>query len=136
MSNSRPSPYTPFLRRFTDERAQDIIETRRLYKRVTAAHQASVWARDDAVKLFSDVTSDEIAKRIELPRYAQLAEAFDNFQCQMLALESTIFSSPEINFSKALTLREQVDLNRFLRAQEYFLEHHERLSEQLAYGHR
>ena len=38
---SRPSVYTPFLRRFTDEAARDLAETAALYNEVRRAHQAS-----------------------------------------------------------------------------------------------
>src|SRR4029077_14399495 len=39
---------------------------------------------------------------------------------------------PEVDFSRPITLKEQVDLNRFLRAQEYFLANDDRISELLA----
>jgi hypothetical protein len=50
----------------------------------------------------------------------------------MLRLETAIFSSPAVDFSRPMTLLEQTQLNRHLRAQEYFLAHQDRLSEQLA----
>jgi len=127
----RASPYTPFLRRFTDERAHDIAETVALYKRVTAAHRSSVWAHSGAIERVSNFVVERVTEVVELPDYVPLGEAFDTFQRQLLALETTIFSSPTVDFSKPLTLREHVDLNRYLRAQEYFLQHQDRISEQL-----
>jgi hypothetical protein len=129
--NSRTSPYTPFVRRFTDERACDIAETVTLYRRVTAAHRRTVWAQNDAIERVSNHIVGRITEVVELPEYLPLGKAFDTFQRQMLALETPIFSSPNADFSKSLTLKEQVDLNRFLRAQDYFLQHADRISDQL-----
>ena len=69
---------------------------------------------------------------VELSDYVPLGGAFDTMQRELLALETTIFSSPNVDFSRALSLKEQVDLNRFLRAQEYFLQHDDRISHDLA----
>jgi hypothetical protein len=129
--NYRTSPYTPFLRRFTDERAHDIADTINLYNRVASAHRASLWARSDAIERASNFIVERVTDVVELPDYVPLGQVFDTCQRQLLALESTIFASPSVDFSKALTLREQVDLSRFLRSQEYFLEHQDRISEQL-----
>ena len=48
---------------------------------------------------------------------------------RLLALETTIFSTPEVDFSKPLSLKEHVDLNRYLRSQEHFLSHQDHASE-------
>jgi hypothetical protein len=42
----RPSVYTPFLRRFTDEPARDLSETIALYDEVRRAHANSVSVRE------------------------------------------------------------------------------------------
>ncbi len=41
---AKPSTYTPFVRRFTHERARDLADTIELYNRVTAQFKASDWA--------------------------------------------------------------------------------------------
>ena len=62
-----------------------------------------------------------------------LGEALDRCQRALLALESTIFSSPEIDWSRAaLSLKEQVDLRHFLRAQQHFLANQDRATDLLA----
>jgi hypothetical protein len=129
--SSNPSPYTPFLRRFTDERANDLAETKRLYRRVTTAHRRSVWSRPDAIERISNFVVERVLEVVDLPDYEPLGQAFDTLQRELLALERTIFSTPNADLSAALTLKEQVDLNRFLRAQEYFLEHDDKISQQL-----
>lgn len=131
MRSSNPKVFTPFLRRFTDERAHDIAETIKLYKRVTGAHRQSFWARSDAIEHFSNLIAERVTEIIKLPDFIPLGEAFDVLQREMLALETTIFSSPQVDFSKSLTLRQRLDLNRFLRAQEYFLQHQDRIVEHL-----
>jgi hypothetical protein len=129
--NYRGSAYTPFLRRFTDERAHDLAETRALYSRVTAAHRTTVWAAPDAIERFSNFIADQVTNVVELPAYVPFGEALDKFQRELLALETVIFSAPAADLSRPLTLQEQVDLNRFLRAQEYLLAHQDRISERL-----
>jgi hypothetical protein len=121
--------FTPFLRRFTDERARSLSETRRLYARVTAAHRASRWGRMGAVAEMSDAIATAVSEIVAVPAYEPLAEALDRCQQELLALETTIFSTPEVDFSKPLSLKEHVDLNRYLRAQEHFLSHQDQASE-------
>ena len=45
--NSKSSVFTPFLRRFTDEIARDLTDTRALYNDVRAAHLASPFSQPD-----------------------------------------------------------------------------------------
>jgi hypothetical protein len=130
--SSKASPYTPFLRRFTDERALDLAETKRLYDRVTASHRKTIWAQSDAIERVSNYIVGRVFEVAELPDYVPLGQAFDTLQRELLALETAIFSSPRVDFFKPLTLKEQVDLNRFLRAQEHFLQHDDRVSDELA----
>jgi hypothetical protein len=124
--------YTPFLRRFTDERARDLKETAALYNQVQSAHQASVWGRADAIERVSSHIVDCIVEAVELPPSTKIGKPLDRCLKEVLALETTIFSSPTIDWGLAhLTMKEQVDLCRFLRAQQYFLAHEDRISRQL-----
>lgn len=125
------SVYTPFFRRFTDERARDIAETFELYKRVTATHRASVFAQADAIERVSNYIADQVAKIVELPTYSPLGKALDRYQHELLALETCVFSPAVADFSKPIALLEQVRLSRLLRSQEYFLAHQDRIAEQL-----
>ncbi len=131
LTSRRPAVFTPFLRRFTDERAHDLAETVALYNRVVAAHRATIWANSDAIERVSNFVAEQVTEIVELPDYLPLGKAPDTCQHELLALETTIFSEPEVDFSKPLSLKEQVDLNRHLRAQEHFLAHQDRVSEQL-----
>ena len=127
-----PDVFTPFVRRFTDEHARSLKDTRKLYARVTAAHRGSRWGREGALEEVSNEIVQSVCKTIELPNYTPLAETLDACQLELLALETTIFSTPEVDFSKPLSLKEQVDLNRFLRSQDHFLSHQEQTYELLS----
>ena len=128
-----PSPFRPFLRRFTDERARDLADTIALYEKVRAAHQASVWSKEDAIERVHTYLVERVTETVDLPSCTALLQALDRCQKEVLALETTIFSSPEIDWDIAtLSLKEQVDLRRFLRAQEHFLGNEDRVFDLLA----
>jgi hypothetical protein len=128
----RPSVYTPFLRRFTDEPARDLSETISLYHEVRCAHRGSVWAQDDVVDRVNRHCADIVGKLVSLPEYAPLLEALDRCQSAVIERESTIVSFPEIDWNRArLSMKEQVDLRRFLRAKQHFLGNEDRVFELL-----
>lgn len=127
-----PSPFTPFLRRFTDEAAVDLAETRALYNEVRSAHRASMWGQSDALERVHNHLVTCISESTALPENETLLEALDRCQKEVLALETTIFSSPEIKWDVAkLSMKEQVDLRRFLRAQQHFLANAEKVGDLL-----
>lgn len=65
-------------------------------------------------------------KYIDVPE--SLREPFDHLLHGMLSLETTIFTSPPIDWDTAvLSAKELVDLRRFLRAQQHFLGNSERV---------
>jgi hypothetical protein len=127
-----PSPFTPFLRRFTDERARDLSETKALYEDVRVAHLASIWSKEDAKERVNGFVAECVGKIVGLPESPAILQALDQCQKAVLALETTIFTSPTIDWDIAvLSLKEQVDLRRFLRAQQHFLANDDRVSELL-----
>jgi hypothetical protein len=129
----RPSPYIPFLRRFTDERARDLADTIALHNRVRARFQNSVWSNEDAVERISNHIAGFVLEEASLPDLGGLAAALDRCQAEVLKLETTVFSCPAIRWPHAkLSLKEQVDLRRLLRAQEHFLDNDARAAETLA----
>jgi hypothetical protein len=122
----------PFLRRFTDEAARDLSETIALYDEVRAAHHASLWAQEDAIERVHNFIVERITEIAELPHSSTLSAALDRCQKEVLALETTIFSSPQIDWDIArLSVKEQVDLRRFLRAQQHFLANDDRVGDLL-----
>jgi hypothetical protein len=129
----RPSVFTPFLRRFTDERARDLSETISLYNEVRTAHFASMWAlHDEAIAHVSDFIAERAAELVDLPSSTTLMRALDKCQQEILTLETTIFSFPEIDLKAGvLSLKEHVDLRRFLRAKQHFLANDDRVAELL-----
>src|ERR1700676_3077294 len=98
---SRPSVYTPFLRRFTDEPARELSETIALYEEVQRAHQQSPWAQTDIIGRMNNHCADIIQKLATLPDCLPLAEALDRCQSDLIAYEETIVSFPEINWQRA-----------------------------------
>jgi hypothetical protein len=130
---ARPSVYTPFLRRFTDESARDLSDTIKLYREVRAAHEASPWAQADIVQRLSNYCASVVVESVQVPGYVPLGEAFDRCLKELVALETTIISFPEIDWSRArLSMKEQVDLRRFLRAKQHFLANQDRAAELLS----
>src|SRR5216683_2039283 len=123
------SVFTPFRRRFTDERARDLSETAALYNEVRAAHFASMWGHQDAIEHVSTFMAKRVGEIVDLPKLPTLLKALDRCQQEVLALETTIFSFPEIDLNHAvLSLKEHVDLRRFLRAKQHFLANDNRVS--------
>lgn len=129
---SRPSPFRPFLRRFTDERARDLAETKSLYDEVRAAYAATGWSDPDAVADLSAKIAGAVAEQLEAPTYLPAAEALDTCQRELLALENLIFTPLQIDFSKPLSLKEQLDLNRELRTRERLIARSDEVLEKLA----
>ena len=75
----------------------------------------------------------EILKQlVAFPEYPAVLHALDRCQTAVVGLERTIISFPEIDWSRArLSMKEQVDLNRFLRAKQHFLGNQDRVFELL-----
>ncbi len=135
MTYKPPPVFTPFLRRFTDERALDLGDTIALYNEVRHAHLASEWGGDDAIERVGAFIVGSVCEHVSLPTHGGLGGALEHCLRQSLELETTIFSSPGIDWPiAALSMKEQVDLRRFLRAQQYFLGNDERVSHQLAHA--
>lgn len=104
-----------------------------LYNEVERAHRSSVWAQADAIKRVNNHCADIIGKLVSLPDYLPLGRSLDHCQTEVIRLEDTIVSFPEIDWSRAhLSLKEQVDLRRFLRAKQHFLVNQDRVFELLA----
>lgn len=130
MDAFKPTTYTPFLRRFTDERLRDERELSALYAEVLERHRRSPYAEPEA-----DV---RVASRIyeyldAVPDI--LREPFAGTLLELVRLETTLFVFPEVKWGLAqLSLKEQVDLQRFLIAKRHFLTNHERVVDLLQRG--
>jgi hypothetical protein len=126
----RPSVYTPFLRRFTDEAAREVGETIDLYRQVQSEHSKSLWAQSDVVERINSHCAEIVGKVVTLPSYTPFLEALDRCQLALIGQEETIISFPAVDWSRArLSMKEQVDLNRFLRAKQHFLANQDRVFE-------
>jgi hypothetical protein len=124
MEPFKPSAFTPFLRRFTDERARDLADLRALYLEVRRLHYASPYSGERAIV---DIGADPFGNVTErCPQ--ELHHVVAHLMGSITVLERTFFEFPEIQWDVAhLTLKEQVDLNRFLTAKQYFHAHEHRL---------
>jgi hypothetical protein len=126
-----PSVFTPFLRRFTDEKARDLSDTRELYQQVRAQHHASHCADSEARTRVGGIIYSDFNELIPEP----LIPIFCRTLQAILALETTIFDLPEQNFDIAhLSLKEQVDLRHFLRSKQHFFAHEDRVLNLLLQG--
>ncbi len=119
-----PSTFTPFTRRFTDERARSLSELRALYGEVRQMHYASRYADEDAVTSVCAPIANDFGARLPEALYRPFARAL----IDLVNLETTIFEFPEIAWDVAqLSLKQQVDLERFLTAKRHFLTNDERV---------
>ncbi|WP_146618625.1 type IV secretory system conjugative DNA transfer family protein [Rhodoplanes elegans] len=124
--------YTPFLRRFTDEAARDLAGTIELYRRVQATYQASVFSQSDAAERFHSIVIDGVGKVVSLPSSPAIGQALERCQRAIIVDEEVIFSFPDIDWPNArLSMKEQTDLARFLRAKEHFLANQDKVIEKL-----
>lgn len=128
MSSSRDSVFTPFLRRFTDEPARELSETIALYHAVRGSHLNSPFAQPDIVERLNAHCATIVQENVDELDYLPFGQALDRCQSTLIAQEATIISFPEIDWPRArLSLKEQVDLRRFLRAKEHFIANQERV---------
>lgn len=135
---SKPSVFTPFLRRFTNERERELRETMELYSRVTRMHRASKWhdperaTFDGVSKPAATVAGQIFLEGVEKYETTPLPLITPTLNCihAIVDMERPIFDEANPNF-ESLTLQEGVDLRRFLRAQEYFLLNEERVISRL-----
>jgi hypothetical protein len=112
-----PSAFTPFLRRFTDEKAKDLRDTELLYERVRGLHLASRFRGDDGETALGGTVWGGCASSVS----SELESTFIHTIHHLLRLERPIFELPNIELRGAhLSLKELVDLRHFLRAKEYF----------------
>jgi len=123
-----PSVFTPFLRTFANERARDDGETRKLYERVRSLHLHSVYGKADAItEVGANIyqSCSDLSDAVRKP----VARALD----AVLRTEQHIFRFPQIDLN-GLSLKEAVELRRFLRAKEHFHTHEAKVIEVLERG--
>jgi len=123
--------FTPFSRRFTDEQARSSEELNRLYRRVTNAHRASSWGREDAVDIVAETILRWLRSQIDFAKYGSLQERVETCVRELLIAETTVFGFPALDPTQPLSFRERAELNQSLRAQEHFLAHEEQISDLL-----
>jgi predicted ATPase len=91
-----------------------------------------VWAASDIVERVSNQIAHVMSQVVDAPAYLPLDKALDRCLREIIALESTVISFPEIEWNNALlSMREGVDLRRFLRAKEHFLANEDRVYNEL-----
>ncbi|MFN0218846.1 MAG: hypothetical protein ACKVP4_08555 [Hyphomicrobium sp.] len=124
-----PSPYIPFIRRFTDERAADLRDLQALHASVTADFRRSQWS--SAFEPFCKLTARTISEGVDDEIPEACSNALVDCLVSVLQLETTIFETADVKDWAALSLREHVDLRRYLRAQQHFLANDERVGDLL-----
>ncbi len=131
MEPFKPSAFTPFLRRFTDERTRDLSGLKSLYRDVRALHRASMYADEDtALRVIAPIYGD-IAERLPELLLAPFARTLHTLSLQ----ETAVFAFPELKWEIGrLSLKEQVDLERFLTAKQHFFDNEEKVIDFLRGG--
>ena len=114
---------TPFGRRFTNEHARSLEETRAIYNAVAQQFLASIWSRPDAIERTSRAALDFIREGVDLPDCPALIDALNACQQELLSLETQIFAPIEVDLSQPITLRAHMELNTLLRERQFFFEH-------------
>jgi hypothetical protein len=131
MDNFTPSTFTPFLRRFTDERLRDTRELTALYDEVRTMHQRSRYSASDATVQTTLPIYAELIDRLPEP----LGGPFAGTLGALTRMERTIFEFPEVKWGVSqFSLKEQIDLQRFLTAKRHFLTNQERVIDLLLGG--
>jgi hypothetical protein len=126
-----PTSFTPFLRRFTDERSRDLAGLKALYREVRALHLASKYAKEGAVISILSPIYIDVGNRLPEGLTMPCAKALRDLAYQ----ETAIFSFPELKWDIGqLSLKEQVDLERFLTSKRHFLTNQDRVIDFLQGG--
>lgn len=112
--------WTPFLRRFTDERGRDLAETRRLHDEVRARHQASKWNNEQAVfDLCTAILHWAAAHCGPIDPALPLFQPLLDCQLDVLEREHELFAPPAVPWG-SVDAAELVALKNLLRAKRRF----------------
>jgi hypothetical protein len=107
-------------------------ETVALYRELRTAHEESGYGAADVIDRLSDAIAAEVGKEVELPACASLAQALDRFQREIFALETAMFTFPEIDWNSARLGSDELDhLNQFLQAKKRFLDNDDWILERM-----
>jgi hypothetical protein len=119
----RAPAWTPFFRRFVNERSVDLQETLRLHEEVTTAWRSSMWSEPNVVEALTIHIFNKLHEWKPVPE--PFHEPIRKIIREILKDERILFSSPSEEDIQELSLKEQVALRQFLRAQRRFLQHEE-----------
>ncbi len=127
MPSDRPSVFTPFFRRFTNEGQRELEETIALYNEVQWGVHNAGWSGPDAIDGLLDRVKSR-AFEIYHPPSSSLVETVLDGCTRELIEQLPVFNVPEIDWDTAmLTLGELVALRQSLRTVQHFLANLERL---------
>jgi hypothetical protein len=131
MDHFGPSVFSPFLRRFTDECARDVKQTRALFAEVGAKFKVSKLSATDARETFAENVF--AYSRADYPE--SMHDLVLGAIMSILGYEKAIFDFPPASLDPSrLSLNEQLDLTRFLYAKAHALQHEEKVLEYLFGG--
>lgn len=121
--NYRPwrNAWTPLLRRFTNEHARELAETKHLYDAVRARHKSSRWADQEVIFKVSTSILEWAAQHVAIDTQSPLFEPLLKCQLDVLEAEHVVFGFPESVEWSRLDLANLVELRNFLRAKDRFL---------------
>jgi hypothetical protein len=130
MDDFKPSAFTPFVRRFTDEKARDITDTIALYNQVRTRYLAAEHLKPGSRVEVGGTIYGSFCDLVPESLEAVFSQTLD----AILALEKPMFEFPALSDLKHLSLKEQVDLRHFLRSKEHILAHEGRTLDLLLEG--
>ena len=114
--NKTPAVWSPFSRSLTDEKAYDLEHTHTLYKDVRAQH---LGLPDNLAAQIVNPIVDRLLAELPFTEDSPVPATIDTCLHAILAHETVIFEMPD--FPTHLSLREKVELRRFLHAKQYFI---------------
>ena len=125
MNEWRPSVFTPFFSRFTNQRSAELAETEELYERVRRLHARFRYADEGVARAFRFELFGRFEDRVPEP----LRSTFYAALAVLLRCETTIFELPA--FEPSLSLKEMVEFRDVLRRKEHFHANETRILELL-----
>src|SRR6185437_2906218 len=117
MSTKPPSGnapvWTPFFRRFVNERSVDLQATMQLHSEVRSLWQASMWSHSHAVQAAANLVFTRLQRRVPIPE--EFEEPVKNVARSIVQEQHHLFTCPTAKDIKELSLKQQVELREYLR---------------------
>src|SRR4051794_20486448 len=119
----RGAVWSPFHRRLVNERSVDLRETKRLYEEVTAEWRASMWSGPHIIEALTVHAFNKLDEWMPVPE--QYHEPVRDIIRALLEEDDLLLSRANGDNIEDMSLKEQVALRQYLRAQRDLLRNEE-----------